>query len=42
MVRAQHQATAKEVLDHVLTDMAACNDRPPEDDMTAVVVRCHS
>ena len=42
MVRAQRQATAKEVLDHVLTDMSAFNDRPPEDDMTAVVVRCHS
>jgi phosphoserine phosphatase RsbU/P len=42
MVRAQRQASAKEVLDHVLTDMSAFNDRPPEDDMTAVVVRCHS
>jgi phosphoserine phosphatase RsbU/P len=42
MVRAQRQATAKEVLDHVLTDMSAFNDRPPEVDRTAVIVRCHS
>ena len=41
LVRAHHHASAKGVLDRLLADVSAfTNDRPPQDDMTAVVVRC--
>jgi sigma-B regulation protein RsbU (phosphoserine phosphatase) len=42
LVRAQNHATATEVLNRVLDDVSAFTNRPPEDDMTAVVVRCRT
>jgi len=43
LLRAQHHASAKGVLDRLLADVSAfTNDRPPQDDMTAVVVRCRA
>jgi sigma-B regulation protein RsbU (phosphoserine phosphatase) len=43
IVRAHHHSSAKRVLDRLLADVSAfTNDRPPQDDMTAVVVRCRA
>ena len=41
LLRAHHHSSARVVLDRVLADVSAfTNGGPPQDDMTAVVVRC--
>jgi serine phosphatase RsbU (regulator of sigma subunit) len=43
LLRANHDASAKGVLDRLLADVTAfTNGGPPQDDMTAVVVRCRA